>query len=290
MSSSRLRPATDADAEQVAALFMAAYGNWRPTDAEEIRTWLANSEIPEENVRVLELDGRVVGYGDIWVEDDVQLDMAAPGHWDVFLDWAEERGREAGVRVRAYFPKGHELEQVVEARGYRYWRSAFTMRIDFDEPPDAPPLPDGFELRTYREQDAEALRHALNDSFAGLPFWRPVSPSNFREFYLRERGFDPKLWLLAWDGSELAGYILAWPSHGSDDTSGWIGNLGVRPQWRGRGLGGALLRNGFRVLYERGQRRVGLGVDAENPTGALGLYERAGMRRVSRQDNWVKDV
>lgn len=291
MSSLPLRPATEADAEQIAALFTQTYGGWRPTDAEEIRIWLANDEIPAENVRVLEVDGRVVGYGDIWVEDDVQLDTAAPGHWDAFLDWAEARAREAKVlRTRAYFPEGHELEQVVEARGYRYWRSSFTMRIDFDEPPAASPLPEGFELRTFRDADAEPLRHALNDSFAGMPFWRPVSPSNFREFYLRERGFDPSLWLLAWDGTELAAYVLAWPCHGADVTTGWIGNLGVRPSWRRRGLGDALLRNAFCVLYDRGLRSVGLGVDAENPTGALGLYERAGMRRVMRQDNWVKDL
>ena len=124
MSSSLLRPPTAADAAAIAALFTTAYGDWRPTDAEEIRTWLANAEIPAENLRVLELDGAVVGYGDIWVEDEVQLDMAAPGHWDVFVDWAEERARDAGVpRVRAYFPEGHELERVVGARGYRYWRS-----------------------------------------------------------------------------------------------------------------------------------------------------------------------
>jgi ribosomal protein S18 acetylase RimI-like enzyme len=192
--------------------------------------------------------------------------------------------------VRAFFPEGHELEQILEARGYRYWRSAFTMRIDFDEPPAAPPLPDGFELRTYRDDDSEVLRHALNDSFAGLPFWHEVSPGNFREFYLRQRGFDPSLWLLAWDGDDLAGYVLGWPCRGADDTMGWIGNLGVRPQWRHRGLGGALLRNAFSVLCARGLRQVGLGVDAENPTGALGLYERAGMRRHQRQDNWVRDL
>ena len=64
----------------------------------------------------------------------------------------------------------------------------------------------------------------------------------------------------------------------------------MRPAYRQRGLGGALLRRGFQELFDRGLRRAGLGVDAENPTGALGLYERAGMHRVRRQDNWVKDV
>jgi ribosomal protein S18 acetylase RimI-like enzyme len=291
MSSSLLRPVTEADAEAVAALFMQAFGNWRPTDAEEIRTWVRNEELDPENLRVLEIDGRVVGYGDVWLDSDVELDMAAPGHWDVFLDWAEQRGRERGLpRVRAFFPEGHELEALLADRGYRYWRSAFQMGIDLDERPDAPPLPDGFELRSYRDEDAEPLRLGLNEAFGDDPFFHPISPANFREFFLKQRGCDTALWLIAWAGDDLAGWALTWPCRGADDTTGWVGNLGVRPAYRQRGLGGVLLRKGFQALYDRGLRRAGLGVDAENPTGALGLYERAGMRRALRQDNWVIDL
>ena len=291
MSSSPLREPTEADAGAIASLFMQAFGDWRPTDAEEIRTWLRNEEVEPENVRVLELDGRVAGYGDVWLDDGVELDMAAPGHWDVFLAWAEQRGREAGLpRVRAFFPEGHELEAILAGHGYRYWRSSFQMRVDLDEPPAAAPLPDGLALRAYRDEDAEALRLGLNEAFGEDPFFHAVSPGNFREFFLKGRGTDVSLWQIAWDGDQLAGWALAWPCRGSDDTTGWIGNLGVRPAYRRRGLGGALLRHAVRVLFDRGLRRVGLGVDAENPTGALGLYERAGMRRLLRQDNWVKDL
>ena len=61
---------------------------------------------------------------------------------------------------------------------------------------------------------------------------------------------------------------------------GWVRSLWVRRPWRKRGLGNALLLNAFRQFHERGERRVGLGVDAESPTGATRLYERAGMRVV----------
>ncbi len=260
-------------------------------DAEEIRTWLRNDEMQPENVRVLEVDGRVAGYGDVWLDDGVELDMAAPGHWDVLLEWAEERGRDAGLpRVRAFFPEGHELEGILERSGYRYWRSSFHMRIDLDERPVAPPLPDGLELRPYRDEDAEALRAGLNEAFGQDPFFHAIGPGNFREFFLKARGTDLSLWQIAWDGDQLAGWALPWPCRGSDDTLGWVGNLGVRPAYRERGLGGALLRRAFLALYDRGLRQVGLGVDAENPTGALGLYERAGMQRALRQDNWIKDL
>jgi ribosomal protein S18 acetylase RimI-like enzyme len=292
MSSSLLRPLRAEDSERVAALFRQSFGDARPLDAEEIRSWLSNEELKPDWLRVLEEDGTVVGYGDIWPErDELALDVAAPGHWGTFFDWAEAAAREHGSpRVRVSPPVGHELAALAEARGYRFWRSSFTIEIDLDSRPAEAELPDGLVLRTYTPADAEALRAQLNDAFAADPFWHTVTASNFREFYLRARGFDPALWLLAWAGAELAGSALAYSEHGGDTTLGWVGTLGVRSPWRRRGLGGALLQRAFGELYDRGLRRVGLGVDAENPTGALGLYERAGMRKVRQTDNWVLDL
>ena len=71
---------------------------------------------------------------------------------------------------------------------------------------------------------------------------------------------------------------------------GWIRALGVRPRWRRRGLGTALLLHAFGALYARGQRRIGLGVDAENTTGAVRLYERAGMRAAWQADIYERKL
>jgi mycothiol synthase len=287
MSSPELRPLREDDAEQVAALFKQAFGDSRPIDAEEIRSWLRNDELKPDWLRVFELDGRIVGYGDIWVDDAVQLDVAAPGYWEVFFDWAESEARNRGIaRVLAQFNHGHDLEQVVASRGYVYWRSSFTMEVDVEDPASVA-LPSGLELRTFREgADDEALRALLNDVFIEDPFWHKVSPANFREFFLRARGYDPALWFLAWDGDHLRGFALTYPERGGDQELGWVGTLGVGRAWRRRGLGEALLRTAFQGLHARGLRRIGLGVDAENPTGALRLYERVGMRPIRRSDNW----
>jgi len=281
--SSCLRELRDADAEAVAALFVEAFGDARRRDAEEIRTWIDNEELKPENLRVLEEDGHVVGYGDVWPEEDVvQLDVAAPGHWEPFLDWAETTA--ARRRTRLFVPDGHELARLAERRGYRLWRSSYTMEVDL--PVAGPELLPGIELRAYRDTDAEAVRAALDEAFAEDPSWHGLSPSNFREFYVRSRGFEPDLWLLAWDGSELAGVVLPYSVRAGDPGLGWIGTLAVRPAWRRRGLGEALLRAAFAALHQRGFRRGGLGVDTENVAGALRLYERIGMRPVRRYDNW----
>ena len=89
---------------------------------------------------------------------------------------------------------------------------------------------------------------------AGFPFWS-VS-------------------IAAREGDEIVGVLRGDPERGG---AAWVGALGVRRQWRKRGLGLALLRHAFAEFYRRGQPRIGLGVDAQNPTGATRLYERAGM-------------
>jgi mycothiol synthase len=66
--------------------------------------------------------------------------------------------------------------------------------------------------------------------------------------------------------------------------------LGVRRPWRRRGLGLALLRETFGLFYDRGEGRVGLGVDAENPSGATRLYERAGMHVEAEHQTWEKEL
>jgi GNAT superfamily N-acetyltransferase len=71
---------------------------------------------------------------------------------------------------------------------------------------------------------------------------------------------------------------------------GWIGTLAVRPAWRRRGLGLALLQESFGRFYARGERTVALGVDAQNPTGPTRLYERAGMGVLWQADVWQKEL
>jgi mycothiol synthase len=64
---------------------------------------------------------------------------------------------------------------------------------------------------------------------------------------------------------------------GNTYGGGWVQVLFTRRPWRRQGVGAALLRDAFGRFWERGERSVGLGVDAANATGAFRLYERAGM-------------
>ncbi len=95
---------------------------------------------------------------------------------------------------------------------------------------------------------------------------------------MRSPSYDPTLWLLARDGGTPVGVLNA----SAGDDGGSVDWLAVLPSHRGRGLGTALLRRAFAAFAALGLRRVTLNVDAENPTGATGVYERVGMRVVNR--------
>ena len=98
----------------------------------------------------------------------------------------------------------------------------------------------------------------------------------WRELRLvKDPDFDPTLWFVVRDGDEIAAVMRNEPDRSG---AGFVGAIGVRKPWRKRGIALALLYHAFGEFYRRGKRRVALGVDAENPTGATRLYERAGMQ------------
>jgi ribosomal protein S18 acetylase RimI-like enzyme len=95
---------------------------------------------------------------------------------------------------------------------------------------------------------------------------------------------------VAYAGKEIAGMALntLWAFDGSDE--GYVMTLGVRRPWRKQGLGLALLQHSFGKHYRRGKRRVALHLDASNLTGALRLYERAGMEIHRQSDLLEKEI
>lgn len=295
MSSFRLRQLSEDDAEDVARLFVEAWGDARQMNGDEIRQWLANEALRPENLLVVvDADDRVVGYFDVWPEgESVDVDLAAPGIWDEALDHAENRARALGARrVRTSVSEGHDLAERISERGYRPIRSSWTMEIEFGvEAPAEPVVPDGIELRSYRHPDDErAVYEALQEAFAENWDFRPESIEQWREFTVKWRNFDPDVWLVALEGDEVVGASLNYPERADDPGHGWIGTIGVRRPWRRRGVGEALIRRTFALLHARGLRKVRLSVDSQNPTGATRLYERVGMSVLRQSNTWEGEL
>jgi ribosomal protein S18 acetylase RimI-like enzyme len=295
MSSYRRRELREDDAAAVAALFVEGHGESRRMDAGEILEWLDNDALEQENLLVLTRDDDVpYAYFDLWFEPDgnVDIDAAAPGAWDDAYAEAEAIARERGATtVRAYLPDGHEAEGLLEARGHRRIRSSWTMEIDLGVEAPRESALDGVEIRPYRHpEDEQRTYEAHEEAFADHWGHHPQTIDVWRGFSVNARDFDPTLWFLAWAGDEVAGYALNAYERPGDPGYGWVGTLGVRRQWRRRGIGEALLYRSFGALHARGQRRVRLSVDAENTTGATRLYERVGMHVLHASNRWEKTL
>jgi GNAT superfamily N-acetyltransferase len=102
------------------------------------------------------------------------------------------------------------------------------------------------------------------------------------------------VWQVAWDGDEVVGGVLGWIDAELNEElgvkRGFTEGIFTRRPWRGRGVAGALIVRNLRLLRERGMTEAALGVDAENPSGALRLYERFGFREHDRSALMRKPV
>lgn len=291
-----LRPTSVDEAPEIKALLeehaLASFGEPELSE-EEVRSWFAQQNLV---FRVAERDGDLVGYLDIQLQEsgrfpaDVRtLDAEAAA---LLLAEAEQIGRERGASVVRSFVQGGDpvMRPVLEEAAWRPIRYSFQMRIDLDRELSEPEWPDGLSPRNLRPGEEERVYEAHMDAFADHWEHHRYTFQDWHDFNIGRHSFDPSLWWLVDDGEELAAISLnAWHFSG-DPQFGWIQVLGVRPPWRKRGLGTALLRHSFRDFQARGATRVGLGVDGENTTGAVRLYEQVGMRPVRRSDTYEKQL
>lgn len=293
----------EADAARIAAVINArslALGGATEESAAGVARWFAMPSLdPAADMRLaVNAAGAAEGYGDVSGPED-----GTPTAWidlrvlpecrealDALLAWAQERGAErvAGGKLQVFVDERDEaLRASLLAAGYVVVRSSYGMERALDGNLEPPVWPAGIEARPFDEHDAEAVHAAHDEAFGDHWGYAPSSFEGWRAFHLGPAA-DPTLWRVAWDGDEIAGVCINDPRRGEDDTVGWVAVLAVRRPWRRRGLGEALLREAFVAFAELGKRAAGLGVDAENTTGAVALYERVGMHVVRRSDTWER--
>ncbi len=196
-----------------------------------------------------------------------------------------------GATIRLFVPSAYDaVVGLAKRRGYERFRHSFEMRIELDGELAAPRWPEGVSVRTFvPRQDEEAVYEAHQEAFADH-FESTRKPYESWYGWAFGESFDPTLWFVAEDGDRIAGVCLCRGESGAGGELGWVNVLGVLPPWRRRGLGRALLLHSFAEFRARGKRGAGLGVDGLNTTGAVRLYERAGMHVVRRFDQYRKPL
>jgi mycothiol synthase len=265
---------------------------------------------PAQDVCVIEDEGRFVAAASVdWRERAGKIvhrielwthpDARRRGHGRRLLAWAEAWARQSVAEGSGGPPElPHVLgggvdrsnpEQIrfAERAGYVPVRYDFVMRRPLHEPIPDVPLPAGLEIRPVVPEQHRAIWEADTEAFKD--HWEPAirDEADFSHFY-DHPDVDTSLWLVAWDGDQVAGSVVngIYPHENAKLglDIGWLDHVSVRRPWRRRGLASALIARSLVVLRDRGMALAALGVDAENPTGALGVYERLGF---TPHQTWV---
>lgn len=195
---------------------------------------------------------------------------------------------ELAVCANDRVPGVQALTESVGMRPVRWWCEMSRDLTDVDEPVS---VPVGLRLAAWEPAIDEQLRVAHNETFAGN--WGSIEydPAYWRHWVSGSRAFRPATSLLLWDGDQIAGYQLVYEFEPDTAATGvreaWIGQVGTRPPWRGRGVASILLTHLLAACRAHGYRRASLSVDTGNPTGALGLYQRAGFVVTDRVTSYV---
>jgi len=285
-----LRPPRDDEFDAMLELMnahqLAAFGEADSTP-EELRLWLTTPYVVVENdIRVLERGGRLIGYADVdssreepplwWCDLKVAPDVDANEVVPTLVAWLDERAAKGRLRVWTSDTDGR-IKDAFARLGFSPSRHSYRMEIDLGGTEREPVWPDGIAVRTATSSDHRAVHEAV------VEVWRDTNDhydDTFEEWAhwnVEPESYDPDLWFLAHADDELAGFSIC-RQDDVDSNAGYVGLLGVRRPWRRQGLGEALLLRSFAEFRQRGYTRGTLGVDASSPTGATRLYERAGMR------------
>ncbi|HVR78443.1 MAG TPA: GNAT family N-acetyltransferase [Acidimicrobiia bacterium] len=297
------RPLTLADAQEVTGLINRFERFWNLPLVTPVAQ--VEHDFTEPHVD-LDLDTRgywlgddLVGYGLIWhrpsgerqerayLQGVVNPDFRGQGVGRQLLGWEIERARDSlstcepsipwyiGVAEWEGVEDAHRLYRRFGMKPVRYIKEML-------RPLDAPvgvDIPDGIELIPWDRSLDEAARIAQNEAFADHWGSTPTDPESYQH-RLERQGTRLNLSFMARAGDEVVGICLN-GIYPDDETAtgrreGWIESLGVKRAWRGKGVASAMVRASINVFLDEGMTHSSIGVDADNPTGAFGLYQSLG--------------
>jgi mycothiol synthase len=288
---------------------------WAQSVEDVARTYrhLVNCDANRDMLFV-EVGGEVVGYGRVWWERELEGKWRYQHFAHLLPAWRgkgirrtmlrhnERRLREIAAEHPADGPRLFEAwasdtethwGSLLVDEGYEAVRHGFEMvRPDLEDIPDLP-LPEGLEVRPVEPEQIDVIWEAAREAFRdhwGETEWH----EEWLEEWKESPTFQPHLWQVAWDGDEVAGMVLNFVNHEENQEyerrRGYTETICVRRPWRRRGLAKALIARSFQVVKDLGMTEAALGVDTENPNGALQLYKSMGFRPVKQHTTYRKPM
>lgn len=269
---------------------------------------------PERDLLVAEVAGAAVAYSRViadreldglrvyWHDGFVLPAWRGRGLGRALIGWAEAHARnlaagevDSGPVVTSTDVRETQtgLTGLLQALGYspvRYWFSMETPHLDHIA--DAP-LPLGLEVRPARPADYRTIWEAMVEAIRDHWGTSETDEQDF-EGWMAHPFRQPELWVVAWDGDQVAGSILNYINQDYNAASGraigYTENISVRRPWRRRGLARAMLARSMQVHKAHGMTQTALGVDTNNPSGALDLYQSMGYRVTEQETTYRKPL
>jgi len=254
---------------------------------------------PGRDVVLAQVDGRTVGYSQIRWFEEPDGKFAAAHRERVLVDWRGRgvtrallavntmRAREmATAHARGPARMGTVVadtevhrSSMLEAAGYTKNRWYLELLRDLSEPISVFPMPEGIEVRSVPSEDQRSVFEAAWEAFRGAWTFREMTEKDWTGF-LGGPEFQPDLWVVGWDGDEVAGSVFCWVDTEENDRHhrlwGYNDDIAVTKGYRRRGLARALTSRSLVMLRDLGMEFANLSVDTQNPADALGLYTALG--------------
>lgn len=277
---------------------------------------LVNCDLARDLI-IAEVDDVIVGYSRVewWQESAGERLYSHIGflrpEWRrkrigaAMLKWSQDRLRqiasehpEDGLRRFQGFASDTAvgLEAMLRNDGYQAIRHFNLMvRPSLGDIPDFP-LPPGLEVRPVKPEHYRAIWDADVEAFLDHWGYAPPTEDDYQRWLNDKVIFTPELWKVAWDveKNEVAGQVRGYINHEENKAfirlRGWCEFISTRRPWRKRGVAHALIALTLREFKARGMAESALGVDTENLSGALRVYEDCGFRAVKRNSVYRKPL
>jgi len=277
-------------------------------DADDLIEELSDPKLDAEKDTIgLWADGAMVGYAAVrWRANVIDVDRVGT-EGTVHPEW---RGRGLGAALLPWIIRragevhaerhpevdgeintgaistnvgAHDL---LTSHGFEECRYFFHMQRTFDAPVPEVTVPEGLKVVAYDPSYDQRLMDAHNEAF--MDHWgsTPKDEETWKVWFTGSRAFRGDVCRLVVDGDKIVAYALGYEYVADTEATGirevYIGQVGTLRSHRGRGLARLALAELLTESQRTGYKRASLGVDADNPTGALGLYERLGFTQVSK--------
>ena len=277
------RPLVLADARAVFEVMAAQeahdLGHVEIEEADIVADWQRPSyDVSAGTVGVLDGD-RLVAYAEMMGgargDAAVHPEHRGRGIGTALARWMQERARAAGQpEIGMPVPRGSDGDRLLEALGYHVrWESWELALPEGATIPDRP-LPAGHAVREANPEDHEACWQVTEDAFLEWSDRDRTPYDDFLATVVGRPGFAPWNLRVATDpAGEVVGVTHVVLTGGGE---GYVHKIATRREHRGRGIAQAMLVDAFAAAREHGATRSGLSTDSR--TGALGLYEKVGMR------------